>query len=185
MTQADVAQVCYATRDIEATARSLAALEGVGPFFVAEFSLHDLVYRGKRVEYGPIQVAFGYSGDLQYELIEPLQGDGGFFEELLDGRREAFHHTYQSTCEDYDAVIARYAANGESVAYCGVAGEDVRFAFIDATARLGHFIELLETARMQDDGSAAILRAYDRMREAAQGWDGDRPIRPLAELFDG
>ena len=180
-----LSQICYATRDAGATSRALAATDGVGPFYVAEFEHRDIIFRGRSIGNLSIKVAFGYRNDLQYELIEPLQGVGAFFEELLDGRREAFHHTYQSTCEDYDAVIARYAANGESVAYCGVAGEDVRFAFIDATARLGHFIELLETARMQDDGSAAILRAYDRMREAAQGWNGDRPIRPLAELFDG
>jgi len=115
MTQTDVVQVCYTTRDIEATARSLAALEGVGPFFVTEFPLYDLVYRGDRV--GLLQVAFGYSRHLQYELIRPPQGVASCYAEVLGDRREALHHTFQPFRDDFDTVRARYDTAGEPVVY--------------------------------------------------------------------
>ncbi len=182
MTQTDVVQVCYTTRDIEATARSLAALEGVGPFFVTEFPLYDLVYRGDPVEYGPLQVAFGYSRDLQYELIRPPQGVASCYAEVLGDRREALHHTFQPFRDDFDTVRARYDAAGEPVVYQGTAGDArIRFGFVDSRPRLGHFIELLETERMIGP-EAAIYELYGQIRAAAVDWSGQRPIRSMQEL---
>ena len=42
-----VSQIAYATRDLDATARALAATDGVGPFFVGEFDHRDIIYRGR------------------------------------------------------------------------------------------------------------------------------------------
>lgn len=178
-----VSQIAYATRDLEATARALAAADGVGPFFLGEFDHRDIIYRGRNIGNLAIKVAFGYRNDMQYELIQPLRGESAFFSDMLRDRRETFHHTYESSTEEFDALIARYVAMGEEVVYSGVAGEGVRFAFVDATDRLGHFVELLETLRMQGGGSTAILRAYEQMREAARTWDGERPIRSLGEIY--
>ena len=44
-----VSQICYATRDVEATARALAAIDGVGPFFVGEFEHRDVTYRNRKI----------------------------------------------------------------------------------------------------------------------------------------
>ena len=163
----------------------LAALEGVGPFFVAAFSLHDLVYRGKRVEYGPIQVAFGYGGDLQYELIRPPQGVASCYAEVLEGRREALHHSFQPFRDDFDTVAARYADAGEPLVYQGTAGEGrIRFGFVDSRPRLGHFVELLETERMVGP-EAMIYELYGQIRAAAATWSGQRPVRSMQELTRG
>jgi len=180
-----VSQICYATRNVEATVRDLAAVDGIGPFFIGEFEHRDITYHGRKIGNIAVKVAFGYRNDLQYELIEPVNGESAFFSNLLRDRREAFHHTYESSTEDFDALVERYAARGEKVVYAGVAGDDVRFAFVDATDRLGHHVELLETARMQDESSLAILRAYERMRQEAHEWDGERPMRSFAELLSG
>src|SRR4051794_8942350 len=183
MTQADVAQVCYTTRDIEATARSLAALEGVGPFFVTEFPLYDLVYRGGRVQYDPILVAFGYNRNLQYELIRPPQGVASCYAEVLGDRREALHHTFLPFRDDFDTVRARYAAVGEPIVYEGTAGDArIRFGFVDARPRLGHFIELLETERMIGP-EAMIYELFGQIRAAAEDWSGQRPVRSMQELM--
>ncbi len=177
-----VTQVCYTTHDIEATARDIVANERVGPFYFAEFPQHDLVLNGKPVSYDPIKVGFGYIGTLQYEVIEAPAGVESCYTMVLEGRREALHHTYVSTDEDFDAIARRYAAAGEEMIYHGIAGEGIRFGFVDARARLGHFIELLETRKMV--GSAGLIYSlYDRMQTAAQDWDGQRPLRRLDELL--
>lgn len=179
----EVVQVCYSTTDIEATALSLAEIDGVGPFFIGQFPLSGLHYRGSPVDYGLIKVAFAYHGDMQFELIEAPAGVASCYAEVLDGRREALHHTYLSSTENYDAIIDRHARAGEPLVYHGLAGDDgIRFGFIDARERLGHFIEVLETERMVGP-AAAIYDLYARMKEAARTWDGSRPLRDLAEMI--
>ena len=178
----EVMQVSYATRDIEATARQLAELEGVGPFFVAEFQQFDVVYRGTKLDYPPLQVAFGYKGDLQYELCVPPAGLPSIYNEVLDGRREALHHTFQPSSDTFDVVAARYAAAGEPLVYQGTASAArIRLGFVDARPRLGHFIELLETERIVGE-ETYIYEIYAKIRAAANGWSGQRPLRSFQEI---
>ena len=59
MNQENVIQVAYTTMDVAAAAQNLAEIEGVGPSFLPEFPIADLIYRGARVQYSPLQVAFG------------------------------------------------------------------------------------------------------------------------------
>src|SRR4051794_23860380 len=63
-----VTQVCYTSRDIEATALSITSIDRIGPFFFAEFPQQNLVYRNRRLGNGRVKVAFAYKDDLQYEL---------------------------------------------------------------------------------------------------------------------
>ncbi len=177
-----VTQVCYATRDVEATAREFVRIDRIGPFYFAEFPLANLILNGRPVSYEPIKVAFGYSGSLQYELIEAPAGVESCYSMALEGRQEALHHTYVSTDEDFDAIVALHAEAGEEMIYHGIAGEDIRFGFVDARKRLGHFLELLETRKMV--GSAGIMfEKYTMMEAQARCWQGERPLRRLDELF--
>jgi hypothetical protein len=178
----EVNQVCYATADIEATARAMAEIDGIGPFFMGQFPLSGLNYRGAAIQYDPIKVAFAYNGSLQIELIEAPIGMPSCYAEVLDGRREALHHVYVSSDEGYDAIIARHARAGEPLAYSGLAGEGIRFGFVDARARLGHFVEVLESERMVGP-DAAIYDLYERIKQASQAWDGSRPLREMAEML--
>jgi len=179
----EVTQICYRTRDLEATARAMTEIERVGPFYMAEFPLKDLVYRGMTVDYGMLSVAFAYRGHLQIELVQAPAGMPSCYSEVLYNRREALHHVYVKSAERYDLIIERHAGFGEELVYHGLAGEDgIRFGFIDARARLGHFIEVLETDRMTGS-SAAIFDLYARMETEAGKWDGSRPMRSLSELI--
>ncbi len=181
----EVSQVAYSTQDIEATALDMVAKDGVGPFFFAEFPLYDLTYQGKAAHYDRIQVAFGYKGDLQIELLQVPAGGHSIYAEGIAGRRELFHHSYVKSDEDYDAIVARHEQAGEMATYKGVslAGEDrIRFCYVDARERLGHFVEILETKKMVGP-AARIFDVYEQMKQAAKGWDGKDPIRQMADLF--
>lgn len=177
-----VTQVCYTTRDIEATARDFARIDRIGPFYFAEFPQSSLILQGQSVSYDPIKVAFGYRGSLQYELIQAPVGVESCYSMVLEERRQALHHTYVSTDEEFDAIVARHAEADEEMIYHGIAGEDIRFGYVDARKRLGHFLELLETQKMV--GSAGImLEKYTMMETEARSWQGERPLRRLDELF--
>jgi hypothetical protein len=181
----DVAQIAYSTIDIEATALAMVETDGVGPFWIADFPLFDVTYLGEKANYDQLKVAFAYRGNQQIELIQLPEGAHSVYAEGLGSRREAFHHTYHSSDEDYDALIARYAANGEEATYHGAAisGEErIRFCYLDARERLGHFIELLETAKMVGP-AAGVLVLYEKMAAIAAAWDGSRPLRRIEELF--
>jgi glyoxalase/bleomycin resistance protein/dioxygenase superfamily protein len=179
----DVTQVCYTTRDIEATALALSKIDGYGPFFLGAFPLSALKYRDESVNYGSIKVGFAYQGNMQIELIEAPAGVPSCYAEVLNERREALHHTYVKTDEHYDAIIVRHAGAGEPLVYHGLAGDDgIRFGFIDARERLGHFIEVLETNRIVGAG-LAIYHLYERIKDAARDWNGMRPVREIAELL--
>jgi len=179
----DVTQICYASWDIEAAAKTLVEIERAGPFFFAEFPLDCLQYRGEEVDYGRLKVGFGYRGRMQIELIQAPAGMASCYAEVLgDGKREAFHHVYIKSDDDYDAIVERHARAGEPMVYHGLAGDDgIRFGFIDARPRLGHFVEVLETNRMVGK-AAAIYGLYAKMEQAAVDWDGSRPLRSIGEL---
>jgi len=178
----EVTQLCYATCDLQMTARTMIELDRVGPFYLAEFPLRGLVYRGERVNYGSLKVAFAYRGHLQVELVQVPAGLPSCYAEVLNGRREALHHTYVKSEEDYDAIVERHASAGEELVYHGLAGDDgIRFGFIDARVRLGHFIEVLESNRMIGS-AAAMFGLYERMEGEARRWDGSSPVRSLTEL---
>jgi len=181
-----VTQIAYSTRDIEKTARSFAEIDGIGPFYMAEFPLYDTTYQGKPIDYERLKVAFGYRGHQQIELLQVPEGMHSVYSEGLEGRHEVFHHTYNyldTAEENYDAIIARHQAAGEHATYQGLAGDGrIRFAYIDARKRLGHFIELLDTRQMA--GTPADLGwLYERMEAEARQWDGKRPIRSIEELL--
>ena len=46
----------------------------------------------------------------------------------------------------------------------------MRYAFHDARAQLGHLLEVYEP-------SPGVLRLYDKVADAAVGWDGGDPVR--------
>src|SRR5688500_11386833 len=127
----DVTQICYASWDIEAAAKTLVEIERAGPFFFAEFPLDCLQYRGEEVDYGRLKVGFGYRGRMQIELIQAPAGMASCYAEVLgDGKREAFYHVYIKSDDDYDAIVERHARAGAQLVYHGCAGvEGHRYGF--------------------------------------------------------
>ena len=66
-------------------------------------------------------------------------------------------------------------AQGNALAQLSETVTGTRFAFVDATASLGHMIELYEA-------SEGLTGFYAMVRAAAQNWDGSDVIRELGDL---
>ncbi|BBY82830.1 VOC family protein [Mycolicibacterium pulveris] len=164
-----IRQIGYVVDDLD---RALAGwLElGVGPWFVMRGLTLTALYRGS-----PCQItqslALANSGDLQIELIQQEDQTPSVFTEFLAANGEGFHQIAY-WAEDFDSTMGAVQAAGWPVVWSG--GEDVgtRFAYVEPPSRPARVIEIMELTEITA-GMATFVR------DAAAGWDGSDPIRPL------
>ena len=102
-------------------------------------------------------------------MVELVQQNGDD-PSVFTGRAWGLHHTAYFA-PDLDAELASLEARGFPTRMTARAGQ-VKFAFADANASMGHYFEIYE----EDPG---LRRFYAMVEEAAQGWDGSQPLRRL------
>jgi Glyoxalase/Bleomycin resistance protein/Dioxygenase superfamily len=88
------------------------------------------------------KLAFIWVGDLQYELIQPVDGAVEIFRDALpadDGL--AFHHVCMRI-DDWDDFRRRVAGQPYPVVREG-ASDMLRFVYLDARPLLGHYLEYI------------------------------------------
>ena len=161
------AQLAYYVRDVRAAALEWAGRFGAGPFFVNEhIPLVDVVFRGVAGSLDHTS-AYGWHGDVMIELVQQNCRAPSVFA----GRAFGLHHAaYFAT--DLDAELERLRGLGIPTAMTAATATGTRFAFADANAALGHYLELYA----DDTGLRAF---YRRVREAAANWDGRDAVRSL------
>lgn len=163
-------QNAWVVNDIEASVRTWSETLGIGPFFVATYggSMFETVsYRGKPGEMN-MKTAIAFSGDMQIELIEPLDDAPSAYRDVYRPGEEGFHHLCFWS-EDIDADLAHYAGLGCKAANTGKMRGGPRFAYVDARERTGCMIELLEH-------SDALAGLFESWRVANVEWDGGDPF---------
>ena len=105
-------QVAFVVRDLDAAVRHWADELGIGPWRVWTMEpphLHDMVYRGESVPFR-FRHALAMSGELQFELIEPLAGPSIFADQLA-ARGEGANHLGRIV-DDHPAAVADVLARG-------------------------------------------------------------------------
>jgi len=169
-------EICHVVTDLDVAIGQWTGTLRAGPFFSAEMRFPE----GHRYRGSPsllaMRVAFGFSGGLLIELIEPLEGDRSVFSEVLQRSGPGFHHVLLR--EEYDVGFARLSAQGFAVALESTTPLGERCALFDTGAVNGGFIEVM-------DLHIAFGRLTELMHAAHDGWDGTDPHRPLAPLFAG
>ena len=162
-------QMGYVVRDIDAAMRHWVDACGVGPWFYAErLPLFAFSYRGVRHDGIHLSIALANSGDVQLELIQQRCETPSMYRDFLAAGHEGLQH-WSSWPEDYDALYERAVANGYAV---GQEGDGPRGRFV-YFANEGHPGTVIEMAHL----TPTRRRIFDRIRAAAQGWDGHDPIR--------
>ena len=152
---------------------------GAGPFYRGEFPLTDQIHKGKPTGQHAV-VACGYNGEMQIELIMPLNDEPGPYNDFLAVNPKVpvgglYHHVMVEE-GDYDATIARLVANGCKEAFSARNELGERIAYLESGDVLGGYLEVIE--------SEMWPRVCKNMRAARQGWDGkDRPVRGFEELM--
>ena len=169
-------QYAWVVADMEAAAQHWAQTVGVGPFFVSEVdsaSYDGFLYRG---EPGSLQmrVAWAQGAQGQIELIEVSSTAPNIYHDVIEPGQTGFHHV-GIWSDDYVSDRAALEADGFVVA------QDMspsNICYFDTTAQLGSMVEVIE----RNDG---IVGLFALVAKAAEDWDGDRPLRPVAELMGG
>ncbi len=144
---------------------------GVGPWLMLpHLTQTGSVYRGRPTE-PVVSMAFANSGDLQVELIEQEDDSPSIYREFLDAGREGFHHLAWWV-EEFGHVAAAARAAGWDHVHGGNVGGMAEFAYFEpdrATAVVVEVMELTDATRW----------LAETVRDAATGWDGSDPVRPL------
>ncbi|MCX7522532.1 VOC family protein [Microbacterium sp. STN6] len=105
-------QTAFVVRDLDAAVRHWADDLGIGPWNVWTMrppELHDTVYHGERVAFG-LRHAMAFSGDLQIELVQPLEGPS-IFTDQLETTGEGANHI-GAIVDDHAAASADLIGRG-------------------------------------------------------------------------
>lgn len=164
-------QIAYFVNDIRKAALDAVEQYGAGPFFVNEnIELSWAEHRGEPANFVHSS-AFGQWGRLMVEFVR--QEDDSLntpFRDMFKKGEEGLHHM-AIFVDDMDDAIAHFESKGMPLATRATTlkgGAD--FGFIDATASLGHMIEIYPD-------TPGLRGFYDLVRDASINWKGDDPLR--------
>lgn len=166
-----VVQVAYVVSDIKAAARFWTTL-GVGPIFINRWEM-EARYRGSPTTFAA-DFGFGYSGDLQLELIHQVTDGASPYRGPWEGSFQTLHHLgIYSTDTVGDA--RQIEANGYPIVF-DLESAYGYISYHDTTGQPGGLIELLPAAMFASE-------PFKRIKAASMNWDGCDPIRDGKELF--
>lgn len=145
-------QVAVVVRDLDAAVRHWSEQLGVGPwtaYTLAPPRLRDCVYRGERVDFS-LRHALAWSGEMQFELVQPLSGPS-IFADHLERHGEGLQHLGRYV-EDHPAEVAAYLAQGftplQSARGFGAEG-DGAFAYFAPPGGSGPVVELISAPKVR------------------------------------
>ncbi len=161
-------QYAIACRDVAGCVRRAEAL-GAGPFLHVTIPAPNWVERGERIKGCKLEVALGYAGDRQVELLGPGKGTQHYALELVD-HDIVFHHV-----GIYQRGMKQLARSIESAGYPEVVRGGVSFGktlsfdfrYFDSRADYGIYLEVQEHSYLGRELSIEpFLRTYAKLRDA-------------------
>ena len=112
-----------------------------GPFSMEPYEkITGPLFRGTPTDC-ELRIAYGKSGPLEMEFIQPVSGMGPH-QEFLDQGREGIHHV-RFRVDDCDGVIAKLEPHDYSPIWYHDLGFG-KFAYLEHASRNGVLLELLE-----------------------------------------
>lgn len=167
--QTGIFQMAYVVEDIQAAMAKWVDELSVGPWFLLpNFTGVDPTYRGAPAE-SDVALAMSFAGHMCVELIQPNDDKPSVYKEWIDRRGWGFHHFGVGSL-DFDADLARHLAQGHDLAFAAKVPTGGRVAYVDTTAELPGYVELIEVDEATDV-------AFTRFYAASLGWDGSDPVR--------
>ena len=167
----DIVQMAYVVEDMEEAIAFWIRDAHVGPWFLLEsFTGADHVYRGAPST-ADVRIAVSFAGHMNIELIQPKDENPSVYRELIDRSGPGFHHIGVSSA-DVEAEIAEYEARGYELAFRAGVPSGGSVAYMDGGRDKPGFVELIPATEGMDE-------MFTRYWRAAQGWDGEDPIRPF------
>jgi catechol 2,3-dioxygenase-like lactoylglutathione lyase family enzyme len=136
-------QIGIVVGDLDHTTTLLTSLFGIGPFRFVEWPDRPdskYYYRGAE-ERIRIRQGFVQLGEVEVEIIQPLEGRNGY-QDFLDETGGGIHHLLFEV-PDIDPVIQELAKSGITVLQAGTGiRPGTRWALLDTQKLLGFLVEL-------------------------------------------
>ena len=138
-----IVQIGIVVADRKRTTDLMTTLFGIGPFRFVEWpdrAESKYQYRGKE-EHIRISQAFVQLGDVEVELIQPVEGNNAY-QDFLDETGGGIHHVLFEV-SDIDPVLRELAKSGVTVLQSGTGiRPGTRWALLDTRELLGFLVEL-------------------------------------------
>jgi hypothetical protein len=133
-------QNAYVTRNVDKAVAAFKERADIRALYEIEVGVEVWTPQGSGV--GVQKLAFVWVEDLNYELIEPKEGDvlALYRDALPADDRLAFHHVCH-VVDDWEASWARIAAQRYPVVLKGGTPGMLQFAYLDTREWLGHYTE--------------------------------------------
>lgn len=164
-------QMAWVVPDLDAAIDTWVKNAGVGPFFVfGEAEFGNPVYRGEPSVTPRASAAMAYAGDMQIELISPLDDRPSYWTDRTPRGRTALHHVAVNS-ENYETDLAFFTDRGFEVAFSGLMmGYPV--CWIDTIDALGFMMELMTPNPVADS-------VFAQIKMPSINWNGEDPVRKL------
>lgn len=138
-------QVAWVTRDLDATEQTLSALLGAKKWVRmpgVHFGPDSCTYRGQPADF-TADISLSYAGDMQLELIAPVDG-ANVYADFLATSGPGLHHICMAAADEaaFDTALHDACAGGASVVMQGVLPGGMRFAYVSAAGAGVPFIEI-------------------------------------------
>jgi hypothetical protein len=164
-----IIQMAYVVTDIQQAMQLWIEKLNVGPWFLLpSFTGIEPQYRGKP-SLGEVSLAMSFAGHMNVELIQPVNDAPSVYREVLEKRGPGFHHWGVATAH-FDRDLEKYRSAGHELAYSLRVPTGGRVAYLDTTAQLNGFVELIELG-------GGFEPAFNKFYRATIGWDGQDPVR--------
>ena len=141
-----VLQIGIVVRDLKASIQKYEAL-GIGPWQVHTLdssNVRNMTIRKESRDYS-MKVAFSKIGNLNWELIEPLDNES-IYAEFLKEHGEGIHHVAFDV-EDFHETLDYFQEKGVGVLQGGISEPDFGFAYLDTGDALGCIAEIYDNPR--------------------------------------
>jgi len=119
----------------------------IKPWYRAEIEETEIFYKEKPIDV-ELDLAVGYSGALQFELIEVGKGDRNIYTDLIEKQGEGLHHLGFVVSEFDKGVetLRKYGFQRLQHGTLKTKGKAItRFAYFDSIEHCGYIIELIQT----------------------------------------
>jgi Glyoxalase/Bleomycin resistance protein/Dioxygenase superfamily len=167
-----IIQMAYVVPDLHKAMREWTERLRIGPWFLfSPFQPVTQSYRGQPTDVS-VSIGMAYSGHMQFELIEQHNDAPSVYRDGVEKRGYGFHH-WGVSAMDFPRSLAEFQTKGYEAVYTLKPDPTTRLAYIDTTADLPGYVELIETG-------PATEGLFTMMYQAALGWDGKDPIREMA-----
>jgi catechol 2,3-dioxygenase-like lactoylglutathione lyase family enzyme len=142
-----VGQVGIIVEDLKTAVPQYSSLLNIHPWYRARISKKEIVYRENPILLD-LDIAVGYSGRLQFELIQVLKGEDNIYTDLIQTRGQGFHHIgfmVSDIARKMDVFETAGLKRIQHGTFETKGGVITRFAYYDSMEELGYITELIQT----------------------------------------